>query len=312
VGIEGGTTNGELLVLDGQPGVFYYLRNSEAGDNLGLPAYFHKRDALDERLNKGLEQLAVEVDFVVVRPLPSAPADSNLAQLPPAPPLLATGPLATGTPLHIQAVKAQTRVSTPLRNTLEIPPGPEIQPEQSVVDYGAKTRIRIKASQSQELYQLFQEEEPLADPVKGTGKDRLIETGELRQDTTFTLRVTQPDAPIVVERLLSLVVMVRPDASLVVTAGEPIVDTNAAITITVAASQPGMSYQLFVGEKAVGQPVEGNGATISLTSDPLTEETTFVVRATRIGNAEIFAVLAQQVRVQVRPAPAPEPPESTL
>ncbi len=296
-----GKTNGALYVFDGQPGIFYHFRRGPEGDDLGLPAYFHQRDDQDERMNKGLDQLTIGVDFVIARPWSPAAASANLAEVPPEPPLLETGPLPVDTTLHIRAVKAQTRVATPLNYTPQIPAGPEVGPEEAVVAYGAKTKIRIKASRAREWYQLLLNGSPLSDPVKGTGQDRLLDTGELNENTTFELLIRQPDEPIIMERVLPISVLVRPNPALQASAVAATVDYNTATRIQVAASQPGVSYQLLVGEKLVGEPVAGTGDTIALSTGPLTEETTFVIRATKVADPDISVDLDQQVTVQVRP-----------
>jgi hypothetical protein len=212
VAVKAAETAGQLQLFGGQPGVFYHFRLDPEGEDRGLPAYFHQRDDQDERLNKGLGQLTVEVDFVIARPLPLAAAGANLAELSPEPPLLESGPLPLDANLYIRAVKGQTWVATLLSQPLQIPAGPEISPEAAVVDYGAKTRIRIQASRAGEWYQLLLAGNPVGEPVKGTGRDRLLDTAELTQDTTFEILVSQPDEPIVVERLLQCTVLVRPEA----------------------------------------------------------------------------------------------------
>jgi hypothetical protein len=299
--VEEGKTNGALYVFDGQPGVFYHFRRAPEGADLGLPAYFHQRDEQDERVNKGLDQLTIGVDFVIARSLSLATTNASLAEVSPEPPLLETGPLPVDTTLHIRAVKAQTRVATPLNYAPQIPAGPEVGPEEAVVAFGAKTKIRIKASRAREWYQLLLNGQPLSDPVKGTGQDRLLDTGELSEDTTFELLIRQPDEPIGVQRSLSISVLVRPNPALQVSAVAATVDPNTATEIQIAASQPGVSYQLLVGEELVGEPVAGTGDTIALSTGPLTEETTFSIRAAKVAHPDISIELDQQVTVQVGP-----------
>ena len=101
----------------------------------------------------------------------------------------------------------------PLSLTVQIPSAPEVALEQPIVDYGAKARVRIKASRSKEWYQLLLDGSPLGDAVKGTGRDRLLDTGPVTQDTTFVLLISQPDEALTVERRLKLTVRVRPAAS---------------------------------------------------------------------------------------------------
>jgi hypothetical protein len=298
VWLPGGVeTNGVVEVSGGQPGVFYYFRRDPEGDDLGRPAYFHQREG-DE--NKGLgEQLTLGVDFVVARPLPPA-ATGSLARVSPAPPLLETGPIPVGAGLAIRAVKAQTRLAAPLSQTAQIPAGPAVEPEKEVVDYGASTNIRVKASQARETYQLWLAGQPLGEPVKGTGQNRLLPTGPLTEGAAFELLMTPLDGPIWLERVQFVPVLVRPNPALPASAAVTPVDPNTATEIRVEASQPGVSYQLLAAGTPLGQPVAGTGATIVLPTGPLNEETTFTIRAFKPDRLDIMVELAQQVTVQVR------------
>ncbi|MEZ4731466.1 MAG: hypothetical protein R3E79_30480 [Caldilineaceae bacterium] len=309
---DAGTT-GELLVTDGQPGVFYAFRLAPDGAELGLPAYFHQRDDQDNQVNKGLEQLALEVDLVVARDPAEPLAGDDLAQKPPAPPLVMTGPLPVGASLQVRATKAQTGVSTLLNTPYQLPSGPEVTLAEAVVDFGGKTSIRMKSSagkgsrskgsrsksnRTEEFYQLFLDGNPLGDPV---GRERLLETPPLTQDAIFDLVIT-PDDPTVMIRVLRLPVLVRPDPTLAVTAAESVVAPDTATVIHVEKSQAGVSYQLWVGEQSVGEAVAGGAERLALPTGTLTAETTFAVRATRTAYSELSVLLAQSVTVQVKAA----------
>jgi hypothetical protein len=209
--MEGTETSGDIQVFDGQPGIFYYFRQIPEDKEFEWPAYFHKRDDRDKSLNKGLDQLKLGIDFVVAADPPSGEVSvsANLAEIPPEPPHLQTAPLPTGTILRIRAVKAQTRVASPLEHSANIPSCPEVIPEKAVVDHGKKARIQIKISRTEESYQLLLDGNQLAEPVKGTGGDLFLETGELKEDITFELLIKEFDKPIIVERVLKIAVMVR-------------------------------------------------------------------------------------------------------
>ncbi|MFC1794572.1 hypothetical protein ACFL3Q_13395, partial [Planctomycetota bacterium] len=99
--MEGAVTSGDIQVFDGQPGIFYYFRQTPEGKEFEWPAYFHKRDDRDKSLNKGLDQLKLDIDFVVASdPLPGEVSESaNLAEIPPESPILQTDPLPTDTTL---------------------------------------------------------------------------------------------------------------------------------------------------------------------------------------------------------------------
>jgi hypothetical protein len=109
----------------GQPGVFYYLRVDPDGQELTTPVYFHKRDDDDPRANKGIDQLAVEIDFVMTPAWPAekTAASPGFAGTPPEWPVLEAPGLNSGAVLHVRAVKAQTGVSVELTGTVDVEPG---------------------------------------------------------------------------------------------------------------------------------------------------------------------------------------------
>ena len=60
VEVANAASQGPWLVMDGQPGVFYEFTISDA-PAFSRSAYFHLRDDLDERINKGIGQLRIGV-----------------------------------------------------------------------------------------------------------------------------------------------------------------------------------------------------------------------------------------------------------
>ncbi len=211
--LQGSQTDGHLTVSNGQPGVFYYFRTSaRAKKALGLPAYFHQRDDNPDTLNKGLDQLAIEVDYVIAPPLTTA--FSNLANTAPETPILKTKPLSTGTTLYIKAIKAQTRVATSLTERAKITALPQITLQDSIVDYGAFTKIIVTASQEGDKYQPLLNGTPIKRALNGNGQNLSFNTDPLTQDTEFEVRVTRPnDTSLTVDRLVRLHVTVRPESS---------------------------------------------------------------------------------------------------
>jgi hypothetical protein len=108
----------------GQPGVFYYVRAAPDGQELPVPVYFHKRDDDDQRVNKGIDQLGVEIDLVVT-PTWSAEklaASSGLAEIAPDLPVVEATGLNADAVLHVRAMKAQTGVSVELAQTVTVEP----------------------------------------------------------------------------------------------------------------------------------------------------------------------------------------------
>jgi hypothetical protein len=108
VPVEPAATSRAFQVFDGQPGVFYSFRREPERTALGLPVYFHQKDETDQTVNKGLDQLMIDVDFVVA------------AEEPPAAPILETGVLPAGTICSVLAVKAQTGVEVELAQSIRL------------------------------------------------------------------------------------------------------------------------------------------------------------------------------------------------
>jgi hypothetical protein len=75
--------SGAMLVSNGQRGVFYYFRQVDGADPIGLPAYFHRLDEQGQTGYRGVGQLRIGMDFVIAR-LP--PPDSPIVDIAPLPP----------------------------------------------------------------------------------------------------------------------------------------------------------------------------------------------------------------------------------
>ncbi len=302
VGLDGQQTDGTLEAFDGQPGVFYTFQ--AAAQAVGLPAYFHQRDAISPTLNKGLNQLRISVDFVVERSY--TVLDS--AQTPPDPPLIATSPLAFGTSLSVQATKARTRVGISLPATYNLVAPPAVQVTPALVDFNTAAKIGVSASVIGESYQPLIGDQPLANAQTGTGQDLAFDTAALTQDTNFALLITQPGSnPATVELLLRLSVRVRPDATVAVRLLNDPVTPGTAAQFQIDASQAGISYQLMANSAAVGAVVVGTGSPVKLTSDPISADTTFVVHATRVDQPDIAVDLTPPITANiavVAPPPA--------
>ena len=203
--VAASTTTGRVLVTGGQPGVFYHFRRGQTGAERDPPAYFHQLDADDPEQNKGIDQLRIAGDFVLVRdPLPGTISDGR-----PPPPLLELGSLPLDIALHLRAVKARTRVSVPLNRTAEIPTPPDIHFEEEVIEPGNEARMLVIASRVGEKYQPFLAGEPLKLARHGNGGDLVFLTGPLDQDTTFDMHVMRPEGPgLSVTRVFRLTVRV--------------------------------------------------------------------------------------------------------
>lgn len=301
--MQGAVTDGRLWVADGQPGVFYYFRTTES-EKLPLPAYFYQRDDFDSRLNKGLGQLEVGIDLVVAADPPSGAVEPAVEResLAPELPRLVSGPLDAGATLSIRAVKAQSRIEASLIHTAQIVALPAIRLQQAGVVAGGVAKILVPASHTGDRYELMLDGKAMKPALSGNGTDLEFVSEPVTNDTEFEVWVTRPDADgIAVKRVVSLRVLIRPDAKLAVSAAASVVEHNGATDIQIESSQMGVSYQLFVGGSEVGSTASGNGARLRLTTGPLTADATFVVRASRLVDPTVSVELTQQVKITVRP-----------
>ena len=296
-----GTTTGEVLeVFDGQPGVFYSFKLAPDGTEIEQSAYFHKWNEQEMTAhNKGIDQLTIAVDFVVTQPYPSdIPIDP--VETPPLSPNLDIKPIPLDSTLEITAMKAMTRVNTPMTKVAQIAALPDIQLQEPVVDYGSITKILVIASQPGDRYEPYLYGKKMKQARNGNGQDLSFNTLPITEDSQFEVRVTRPgDTNIAVERFVTLEAIVRPNPNLSVTATDDVVDANGTTIILVETSQQDVLYQLMSGTNPIGQPVMGNGQTVHLITEPLTANTTFSVRASKASHPAIFSILKQSVTVSI-------------
>lgn len=295
-----GTTPGNSLeVMDGQLGVFYHFQTVPDNTEIGSPAYFHKHDGQDEAQNKGIGQLTMGVDLVITRPFPPEQIIQNRATTPPLPPILDITSIAIDSTLRVTAVKAMTRVKTTLTKTAQIKALPDIHLQDAVIDYGGTTKVLVLASQDGDRYEPFIDNTSMKRARNGNGDDLSFNTDALLADTAIEVRVTRPNdqAGIAVEQFVTLLVVVRPNPDLTVTAADTAVPENGSTTISIENSQPEVNYQLTTNNTAVGNPVRGNGAIIELPTETLSAETTFAIRAEKVSDPTIFITLNQTVTI---------------
>jgi len=300
--LVGGKTSGIVEVLGGQPGVYYHLRRTADGDDLGLAAYVHQLDDVDDAVNKGIGQLAIGVDLLITRD-DNGIAETALDRKRPQPPQVWTGPLSAGDILHLHAVKAQTRVSAVLAKTAELTPLPAIDSERVGVDRGLPAKVRITPSQASDSYQLRLYDRPVGDPQTGTGETLILTSEPVLQDQLFEVLVSPTeDRGIPVHRTVPISVPLRPKATL----GARIIDTpplnpatslpladatprlvahGAQVEVELTASEADTSYRLvtLIGdqESVISADFAGDGQTIKLRTQVLREDIDLRVRAIR-------------------------------
>jgi hypothetical protein len=303
VAVVGAQTGDVMQVSNGQPGVFYYFRQTAAGAEFPLAAYFHKRDDQDTTRNKGVGQLGIQIDFAIAADPDATPAGrpNDLSLVSPRPPLLNITPVAIGSSLSSRAVKAQTEVEAPMTIAAQIAALPVIRADQAVVDFGGTATILIVASKPGEQYQLMLKGTPVRPAAVGNDTDLSVSTDPLVADALFEVIATpRADQGMPVERVVQVPIAVRPDATLPVSAKEETVDKGAPTDIVLQSSQQGVSYQLMAGQDSVGAPVRGSGADITLPTGPIAADATFTVVATRADRPEITVVLDGRAIVKVK------------
>jgi len=192
VTLAGGSTTGPIQVDGGEPGVYYELRKDGDTAQVTLPAYFHQRDDENARLNKGVEQIRVEVDLAMAR-APLLPG-SSVPETPPPPPLLAAPALAEGTVLAVQARRAMSGLLAPLARKALVAPAPSAALEAASVTKGSPAKVVVQASRTDERYWLVQGGTPVAVPVAGNGGALSLSTGPLDATQVVALVASRADA----------------------------------------------------------------------------------------------------------------------
>jgi len=297
-----GKSTGIVEVRGGEPGVYYHLRRTADGDDLGPPAYFHKLDETDETVNKGISQLVIGVDMVIARASDESDAKA-LAQVHPPPPRVSTGPLEAGAVLHLHAVKAMSRVAAPLAKTAEITAVPAIDNERVGVDRGSVARISANPSSKGDTYQLRLNGTPITSALPGTDGELVLVSEPVDRDLDFEVLVSPAeDRGIPVHRSVDVSVPLRPTATLQARivdtplldpeATEPSADDatrlifcNEKIVVELLRSQADVTYRLVSvagdAETPRSADLRGTGGTIQLLSERIFSDTVLRVRAYR-------------------------------
>ena len=203
VSVNNNAIPGPLLVTSGQPGVYYFFRVGDGGQEVLPPAYFHKLDATDATSNKGINQLRIAIDLALARD-PATPS-RDPARTPPRSPLLDLGPQALDITLFVRAMKARSGVDVSLAQTAPVPALPVIKLDQDIVPGGTAAKIVVTGSVNGESYRPFLVDgTPVADAHNGTGADLSFTSQPLTESTTFLVRVQRGGSGIPVTRTVSL------------------------------------------------------------------------------------------------------------
>lgn len=301
VPLQDGKTGSSLQVAEGQRGVYYHLRPLSADAAFSWPAYFHKRDPDDARQNKGVGQLAIEIDFAIATDAEVAPATRAASPFPRAP-VLDILPFPGDDSLDFRAVKAQTGLDTRMSRQALVAAVPAIVAEQEPVDFGSPATLLVPASNAADHYQLLQDGAAAPPAQDGDGSDLKLTSAALHADALLQVLIRRADDKgMGVERVFSLAVRVRPDPGLTLALRSESVAAGAGTELLVQASQEGVLYQLLAGKAAVGAALAGTGAEIALPTGPIEADTVFSVMATRADDARVAVMLATQATLKLAP-----------
>ncbi len=200
---------------------------------------------------------------------------------------LTTGVLAVTTTFNVLATRG---VCTPvqLNNTATVTvagtinSGLTVTVQTNPVCSGSATNIQIAASEVGVNYQLRDaSNSTIGSIVSGTGVSINLPTGNLIATQTFNVLASNGTCSVQLTTTPTVNVDINPNPALTVTSSINPLCTGGSTTITVAASEVGVSYQLRDATNAlVGSAVVGSGGTINLPTGNLAATTTFNVLAT--------------------------------
>ncbi len=178
----------------------------------------------------------------------------------------------------------------------------------STVCSGGTSDIEVAASETGVSYQLRNNADNslIGSAVAGTGGTLVLPTGALTATTTFNVLATRGVcAPVQLTTTVTVTVAGAINAGLTVTATVSPICEGSSSSIQIANSESGVTYQLRndADDSAIGAPVAGTGATLTISTGVLTTATTFNVLASN-GTCSIELTNQATVNVDVDPDPA--------
>ncbi len=182
------TTEHELMVLEGEPGVFYQF---QVGDTpVDERAYVHRTYPNDPETYLGLGQMRLEVDFAVTR----APLADESDNQPPARPIVTIPNWPIGTQIAIRAIRAYTRVAVDLTESAVIDPLPVVIYHPASGSRRSSGTITISGASDDEDYQILLNGRALPlSPIKANGTIT-VEVPRLVRGTTLVFSATRTSA----------------------------------------------------------------------------------------------------------------------
>ena len=328
--VAGAASMLQVRLRGGQPGVAYLATPQPGGPALPLAGYTHQRDDTSPGLNKGLGQLVIGVDLAVADDAAPGDAPAMAPALPrdqraTAAPLLDLPALAAGSLIAWRATKVHTGLTAELPLPMRLPVLPAARLVAEWVAPGASAQVEVADSAPGTRHQLWLQGQPLAEPAPGNGGLLRLDSGPLPDDAGaptdhwLLLRAEAADdaggaaLPVATEQWLRLRLLPRADLALAPARAS--VGQGESTEVLLAASQPGVLYQLLrmAGDQAqpLGDPQRGDGQPLRWPTGPLQADVRFQLLASRAdapaGNQRLATEAAVQVPVPVPPVP-PVPP----
>jgi hypothetical protein len=192
--LTGEATTDQVQLLGGQPGVFYTLLVD--GQPIGPPAYFHQRSDVTPSADKGIDELRIEGDFVVLD------VDDSEPNQPPPPPPITITPLPVGAVLQVHARRATTDLTAPLTRVATVVGVPAVHvPDMAYA--GQSTPVEVLQPDAADHFSLLRDG-ALVDEADGGGVV-VLNTGPLKWDSRVQLvAVRKSTDELVVERRLDV------------------------------------------------------------------------------------------------------------
>lgn len=201
---------------------------------------------------------------------------------------LPTGALTTSTTFNVLATRGVCApvqlTATATVNVLGVIDGTlGVTPQTAAVCSGSATNIQVANSVAGVTYQLRNDadDSTIGAPVAGTGATINLPTGNLTAATVFNVLADNGTCSLELTATATVAVDINPNLGLVVIGPAGTLCTGGTASIDIAASEAGVIYQLRndADDSAVGAPILGNGATISLSTGVLNATTSFNVLA---------------------------------
>lgn len=165
---------------------------------------------------------------------------------------------------------------------------------------GSGTQVTVPASQVGTTFRLFRGTTAQGSGQNGNGNTLTFSTGNITAEQVFHLVASRTVAGCGTntDTLTFTLAIGNPAADLAVAPGTISVCRGDAVSITLAASQPQVSYQLRRNNVAVGVPQQGTGNTLTFSVGPLTQGGTYTFLATHANGCT--STLQQNVAIALQ------------